>query len=157
MGCYEVSLGDRVGVGVPLSVERLIQFLKRSGIAVHKLAGHFHDTYGQAIANVWAAYQCGVCVFDSSVGGLGGCPFAPGAKGNVGTEDVVCMCQRAGVYTGVNLPELASVGDWISGEVGKHNDSRVGKVLAFKQQRDTSFLHAVKTRALPLVKAAWIP
>ncbi|KAF0330624.1 3-hydroxymethyl-3-methylglutaryl-coenzyme a lyase [Colletotrichum asianum] len=97
------------------------------------LAGHFHDTYGQALANVWKAYECGVRTFDSSVGGLGGCPFAPGAKGNVATEDVVYLFENAGVSTGVNLQKLAETGVWISKVLSKSNDSRAGAALSAKK------------------------
>lgn len=88
MGCYEISLGDTIGVGSPAQVESLLRFLLEY-VPVDKLAGHFHDTYGQAVANVVKAYEMGIRVFDSSVAGLGGCPYAKGAKGNVATEDLV--------------------------------------------------------------------
>jgi hydroxymethylglutaryl-CoA lyase len=112
-------------------VKILLEFLKKHGIPVSKLAGHFHDTYGQAMSNVWQAYLCGVRVFDSSVGGLGGCPFAPGAKGNAATEDLVYLFEQAGIQTGVNLPKLVEVGNWISAQLRKPNDSRAGMALAF--------------------------
>ncbi|OKL63505.1 hypothetical protein UA08_02054 [Talaromyces atroroseus] len=118
MGCYEVSLGDTTGAGTPAKVATLIRYLEKSGISLNRLAGHFHDTYGQAVANVLQAYLCGIRVFDASVGGLGGCPFAPGAKGNVSTEDIVLMFQNAGIHTGVNLPDLAAIGNWINQQVG---------------------------------------
>ncbi|KAK2761453.1 3-hydroxymethyl-3-methylglutaryl-CoA lyase [Colletotrichum kahawae] len=133
MGCYEVSLGDTLGVGTAPDVRRLIEFLNRQGIGPSRLAGHFHDTYGQALANVWKAYECGVRTFDSSVGGLGGCPFAPGAKGNVATEDVVYLFENAGVSTGVNLQKLAETGVWISKVLSKSNDSRAGAALSAKK------------------------
>ncbi|KAF5518245.1 Enoyl-CoA hydratase AFT6-1 [Colletotrichum aenigma] len=132
MGCYEVSLGDTLGVGTAPDVRRLVEFLSRQGIDPARLAGHFHDTYGQALANVWKAYECGVRTFDSSVGGLGGCPFAPGAKGNVATEDVVYLFENAGVSTGVNLQKLAETGAWISKVLSKSNDSRAGAALSAK-------------------------
>lgn len=88
MGCYEISLGDTIGVGTPAQVEKLLSLLLRN-IPPEKLAGHFHDTYGQAVANAVRAYRLGIRIFDSSVGGLGGCPYAKGAKGNVATEDLV--------------------------------------------------------------------
>lgn len=110
MGCYEVSLGDTVGTGCAADVEKLMYQLTHAGIRTGNLAGHFHDTYGQALANVWAAYQCGIRTFDSSVAGLGGCPFAPGAKGNVATEDVLYLFQQAGIQTNVDLPQLVGVG-----------------------------------------------
>lgn len=132
MGCYEVSLGDTLGVGSPRQVRHLLKYLLDNGIPAERLAGHFHDTYGQALANVWEAYNCGIRVFDSSVAGLGGCPFAPGAKGNVATEDVVYMFQRAGVDTGVDLTRLVEVGAWISEQLKKPNGSRAGTALAKK-------------------------
>lgn len=132
-GCYEVSLGDTLGVGSPSNVRGLITYLIQSGVALDKLAGHFHDTYGQAVANVWEAYQCGVRTFDSSVAGLGGCPFAPGAKGNVASEDLVYMFQNAGVDTGVDLPKLVETGVWISRQLSLANSSRAGAALAAKQ------------------------
>ncbi|KUL81623.1 hypothetical protein ZTR_10594 [Talaromyces verruculosus] len=133
MGCYEISLGDTLGVGVPGQTERLIRFLVEAGIPVEKLAGHFHDTYGQAIGNTWAAYQCGIRVFDSSVAGLGGCPYAPGAKGNVATEDVAYMFEQAGIKTGVDLDVLVETGIWISKHLNKENGSRAGRALSVKR------------------------
>lgn len=134
MGCYEVSLGDTLGCGTASDVKTLIGFLEDNGISPSKLAGHFHDTYGQAVANVWQAYLSGIRVFDSSVGSLGGCPFAPGAKGNVSTEDLVYLFQQGGIETGVDLAKLINTGAWISGKLSKHNDSRVGAAITAKQQ-----------------------
>lgn len=134
MGCYEVSLGDTLGVGTAADVKGLLNYLTDSGVPISRLAGHFHDTYGQAVSNVWQAYQCGVRVFDGSVGGLGGCPFAPGAKGNASTEDLVYLFDRAGVHTGVDLLKLAEVGTWISQELARTNDSRSGAALATKHK-----------------------
>ncbi|KAJ5167775.1 aldolase [Penicillium canariense] len=131
-GCYEVSLGDTTGIGSPSNVHSLIKYLISNGIPLEKLAGHFHDTYGQAVANVWEAYTCGMRVFDSSVGGLGGCPFAPGAKGNVASEDLVYMFHNAGIHTGVDLPKLVEVGDWISRTLSMTNSSRAGTALSVK-------------------------
>ncbi|KAF3387271.1 Hydroxymethylglutaryl-CoA lyase [Penicillium rolfsii] len=133
-GCYEVSLGDTLGVGSPANVHRLIQHLTSHGVPIEKLAGHFHDTYGQAVANVWEAYRCGMRVFDSSVGGLGGCPYAPGAKGNVASEDLVYMFQNAGISTGVDLAKLVQTGEWISQQLSQSNSSRAGKALSIKSQ-----------------------
>lgn len=144
IGCYEISLGDTTGVGTAGDVASLLAYLQRSGVPLSKLAGHFHDTYGQAVSNVWQAYQCGVRVFDSGVSGLGGCPFAPGAKGNVGTEDLVYLFQKSGVHTGVDLTKLVETGSWISRQLRKTNDSRAGAALAMKhgavprQQTDQS-------------------
>jgi hydroxymethylglutaryl-CoA lyase len=132
MGCYEVSLGDTLGVGTPHAVQNLIKFLKARGIPLDRLAGHFHDTYGQALANVWEAYSSGISVFDSSVAGLGGCPFAPGAKGNLATEDLVYMFDQAGVSTGVDLAKLVATGTWISDKLSRRTESRAGAALAIK-------------------------
>ncbi|KAK4949986.1 putative secondary metabolism biosynthetic enzyme [Elasticomyces elasticus] len=134
MGCYEVSLGDTLGVGTAADTRSLIDYLQQHGIPLHKLAGHFHDTYGQAVSNVWQAYQCGIRVFDCSVAGLGGCPYAPGAKGNVATEDVVYLFDQAGIHTGINLVKLVEVGVWISGQLRKSNSSRAGAALAAKSK-----------------------
>ncbi|KAK5698653.1 putative secondary metabolism biosynthetic enzyme [Elasticomyces elasticus] len=138
MGCYEVSLGDTVGVGVPADTEKLVRYLVDAGIPVAQLAGHFHDTYGQAVANVWAAYGLGMRAFDSSVGGLGGCPYAPGAKGNVATEDLVYSLHQAGIQTGVKLPELVKIGQWITNELAIPNSSRAGAALFSKSQRSAT-------------------
>ena len=135
MGCYEVSLGDTLGVGVANDVRCLLSFLVASGIFVEQLAGHFHDTYGQAVVNVWAAYECGVRVFDSSVGGLGGCPYAPGAKGNVATEDLVYMFHQSQINTGIDLGLLVDTGEWISQQLSKPNESRAGSALAAQAKR----------------------
>ncbi|KAF7114042.1 hypothetical protein CNMCM5793_007022 [Aspergillus hiratsukae] len=132
MGCYEVSLGDTLGVGSPDKVRSLLRYLVDHDISLDKMAGHFHDTYGQAVANVWEAYNCGVRVFDSSVGGLGGCPYAPGAKGNVATEDLVYMFETAGIDMGVDLLKLVETGVWISRLLSKTNASRAGSALALK-------------------------
>jgi hydroxymethylglutaryl-CoA lyase len=134
MGCYEVSLGDTLGTGTTADVRRVLTYLYDHGILAEKLAGHFHDTYGQAVLNVWTAYELGIRVFDSSVGGLGGCPYAPGAKGNVATEDLVYLFQRAGIETGVDLQKLSETGQWISQQLRKPNDSRAGAALARKAQ-----------------------
>ncbi|KAH8691357.1 hypothetical protein BGW36DRAFT_431906 [Talaromyces proteolyticus] len=134
MGCYEISLGDTLGVGVASQTAALIKFLVDAGVPIGTLAGHFHDTYGQALANIWAAYRSGLRVFDSSVGGLGGCPYAPGAKGNVASEDVVYMFEQAGINTGVNLDRLAETGAWISEQLKKQNESRAGSALLAKSR-----------------------
>ncbi|EXJ77045.1 hydroxymethylglutaryl-CoA lyase [Capronia epimyces CBS 606.96] len=131
-GCYEVSLGDTLGVGVAAKTRALVRYLLAAGIPASSLAGHFHDTYGQAVANVWAAYECGLRVFDSSIAGLGGCPYAPGAKGNVATEDLVYLFHQAGVTTGVNLDALVETGVWVSNTLSRENESRAGKALAVK-------------------------
>lgn len=129
-----MSLGDTVGVGVPAKTKSLVTYLAAEGIPLSQLAGHFHDTYGQAGANVWAAYECGLRVFDSSVSGLGGCPYAPGAEGNVATEDLVYMFEQAGVHTGVDLSSLVQTGLWISAQLTRINKSRAGTALAIRNK-----------------------
>jgi hydroxymethylglutaryl-CoA lyase len=124
MGCHEVSLGDTTGVGSPFRVRALIDRVARQ-VPPRQLAGHFHDTRGMAAANAYAAALAGVTVFDASVGGLGGCPFAPGATGNVATEDLVYLFDHAGVHTGVHLQKLVDVAHWISAQLGRPIASRV--------------------------------
>ncbi|ETN37502.1 uncharacterized protein HMPREF1541_07124 [Cyphellophora europaea CBS 101466] len=128
MGCHEVGLGDTLGVGTSTDTERLLEFLLRK-IPAEFLAGHFHDTYGQAVANVVKAYDMGLRSFDSSIAGLGGCPYAKGAKGNVATEDIVYTFEQSGISTGIDLKKLAAVGDWISKQLGIPNNSRAGAAL----------------------------
>lgn len=124
MGCYEVSIGDTIGVADPKQVESLIKKLKRV-IPVKKIAGHFHDTRGTSLANILMAYQQGIRVFDSSLGGLGGCPYAPGSAGNVATEDVVYMFHRMGIQTGLDLGRYMETNRWISEQMGKELSSKV--------------------------------
>lgn len=131
MGCYEISLGDTLGVGTPADVQRLLQELLPN-IPAQKVACHFHDTYGQAVANSVTAYNLGVRVFDSSVGGLGGCPYSPGAKGNLATEDILYTFTKMGVDTGVNLDKLVDVGNWINAMIGIANGSRAGSAIFSK-------------------------
>jgi hydroxymethylglutaryl-CoA lyase len=128
MGCYEVSLGDTIGVGTPVRVKALIEAVARRA-PLKKIAGHFHDTYGMAIANIYASLEMGVAVFDASVAGLGGCPYAPGAAGNVATEDVVWLLQGLGIETGIDLLRLAETGVWISHQLGRESNSRVARAL----------------------------
>jgi hydroxymethylglutaryl-CoA lyase len=132
-GCYEISLGDTTGVGTPADVVKLLDPMLKI-IPKEVLAGHFHDTWGQALANVMKSYELGLRTFDSSVAGLGGCPFAVGAKGNIATEDLVDAFQQLGVATGVNLNELVLTGRWISSQLGVTNCSRAGSVLSSKAQ-----------------------
>jgi hydroxymethylglutaryl-CoA lyase len=130
MGCYEISLGDTIGVGVPNRVKALIACVAQT-IPVQKLAGHFHDTYGMGAANAWAAYEAGVRVFDGSVAGLGGCPHAQGATGNVATEDLVWLFERSGIETGIDLKSLVECAVWISRALGR-SPSRVSCALRVK-------------------------
>ena len=128
MGCYEVSLGDTIGVGNPRSIARMIEACARV-VPIEKLAGHYHDTYGMAIANIYASLQAGMAVFDASVAGLGGCPYAKGASGNVATEDVVYLLDGLGIQTGIDLAKLAAVGDWIATTINRPNGARAGRAL----------------------------
>ena len=131
LGCYEVSLGDTIGVGNPLKIKRLIETVSLV-VPLDRLAVHFHDTYGQAIANILKALEMGIRVVDSSVAGLGGCPYAKGATGNVATEDVVYLAQGLGLHTGVDLPTLAKVGNYISKQLHRPNGSKTGLALVRK-------------------------
>ncbi|AXS78639.1 hydroxymethylglutaryl-CoA lyase [Dechloromonas sp. HYN0024] len=128
MGCYEVSLGDTIGVGNPASVMKLIEACTRH-LPIEKLAGHYHDTYGMAIANIYASLQMGMAIFDSSIAGLGGCPYAKGASGNVATEDVVYLLQGLGIETGIDLAKLADVGGWISSAINRPNGAKAGRAI----------------------------
>jgi hydroxymethylglutaryl-CoA lyase len=131
LGCSEVSIGDTIGVGTIKSTRILFKLLAQE-FAPAQLAAHFHDTYGQALANLTAALECGVRTIDSSVAGLGGCPYAPGATGNVATEDVVRFCEGQGLVTGVDFIKLAETGVWISDKLGRSNASRAGKACQAK-------------------------
>ncbi|TFH87262.1 hydroxymethylglutaryl-CoA lyase [Billgrantia azerbaijanica] len=131
MGCYEVSLGDTIGVGTPLKAKRMLEAVSRD-IPMVKLAAHFHDTYGQALANLYAVLEEGIAVVDSSVAGLGGCPYAKGASGNVASEDVVYLLDGLGIETGIDLNKLADTGTWITQAIGRPNRSKVGVALAAK-------------------------
>ncbi|HSW15051.1 MAG TPA: hydroxymethylglutaryl-CoA lyase [Solimonas sp.] len=132
MGCHEISLGDTIGVGTPLATQRMIEAVARR-VPLERLAGHFHDTYGQALANVLASLQSGITVFDSSVAGLGGCPYAKGASGNVASEDLVYLLHGLGIETGVDLDALALAGDFISAALNRPSRSRVAQALAGKR------------------------
>lgn len=125
-GCYEISLGDTIGVGTPNRTKAMIAAVAER-VPIADLAGHFHDTYGQALANIYAAIEMGVRVFDASVSGLGGCPYAPGAAGNVATEDLVYMLDGMRVETGVDLDRLIAAGAFICGKLGRKTQSRVAR------------------------------
>lgn len=133
MGCYEVSLGDTIGTGTPGATTRLIQACA-DVVPLSALAGHFHDTYGMAVANVQAAWQAGVRVFDSSVSGLGGCPYSPGATGNVATEELVYLFEGQGIATGVDLAKLLEVAVFIDKRLQRTGESRVAKALRARPQ-----------------------
>ena len=131
MGCYEVSLGDTLGVGTAGDTRRLFDAVSQR-VERDRLAGHFHDTYGQALANIYAALLEGIAVFDSSVAGLGGCPYAKGATGNVATEDVLYLLEGMGIDTGVDMARLIDAGQRICQTLGKPNNSRVARALLAK-------------------------
>ncbi|KJY91715.1 hydroxymethylglutaryl-CoA lyase [Vibrio neptunius] len=128
LGCYEVSLGDTIGTGTPIKVANMLDAVFER-VPSHQVAVHFHDTWGQALANIYQALQMGVHVIDSSVAGLGGCPYAAGASGNVATEDVVYLCQGLGIETGVDLHRLAQAGWEISDALGRQPTSKVSLAL----------------------------
>ncbi|KAI1936784.1 hypothetical protein LOZ66_004289 [Ophidiomyces ophidiicola] len=134
MGADEVSVADTTGMGTAPRTQRLLKVLTSAGIAHNDLALHFHDTYGQALVNTIVGLEHGIRVFDSSVGGLGGCPYSKGATGNVSTEDLVHTLHSLGMQTGIDLEEMSRIGDWISKELGRANDSRVGKATLSKLQ-----------------------
>lgn len=137
LGCYEISLGDTIGVGTPEKAKEMLRAVA-ANIPAAKLAMHFHDTYGQALANLYAGLEEGVRVIDAAAGGLGGCPYAPGATGNVATEDVVYMLEGMGVRTGVDMEKLLAATNAMSGVLGKPPVSRVASALNAKMKRMTS-------------------
>ena len=134
IGCHEVSLGDTIGVGTPASVQRMLEAVAVR-VPLQRLAGHYHDTYGMAVANVHASYLFGLRAFDASVGGLGGCPYAKGATGNVATEDLVYLLHGLGADTGIDLDALVDVASWISSQMGREPASRVARALLAKRPR----------------------
>lgn len=135
-GCYEVSLGDTIGVGSAGSVRGLLDTLKAAKLPLDHFAVHFHDTYGQALANVVIAIENGINVADSSIAGLGGCPFAAGATGNLATEDLVYMLNDMGFDTGIDLDKLVEVGDWICRQMGRSNSSKVANAILAKRKNN---------------------
>jgi hydroxymethylglutaryl-CoA lyase len=132
LGCDEIDIADTIGVGTADQVKRVIEAAAKK-FPIERLAGHYHDTYGQALANVLASLQAGLSIFHSSVAGLGGCPFAKGATGNVATEDVLYLMQGMGIETGVDLDQVAATGDYISKTIGRPNASRAGAALIAKK------------------------
>ena len=131
MGCYEITIADTIGIGTPGKTRAVIEDVIRH-VPAERLAGHFHDTYGQALANTLAALECGVSAFDSSVAGLGGCPYAKGATGNVASEDVLYMLDGMGIETGVDLGKLIAAGDFICAALGRQTQSRVARAITAK-------------------------
>jgi hydroxymethylglutaryl-CoA lyase len=129
LGCYEISLGDTTGMGTPAKTQRMLEAVGRR-VPVDKLAGHYHDTYGQALANILASLELGVATFDSSVAGLGGCPYSPGATGNVASEDVLYMLDGMGIETGVDMIKLMDAGQYVCAAIGRPNSSRAARALA---------------------------
>lgn len=124
MGCYEISLGDTIGVGTPLKAKKMLEAVEQK-VPLGQLAAHFHNTYGQALANLYAVIEEGVSVVDTSVAGLGGCPYAKGASGNVATEDVLYMLNGLGIETGIDLQKLIEVSKWITAVLQRPNGSYV--------------------------------
>lgn len=132
LGCDEFDIADTIGVGTPTRVVEVMEACARV-VPVDRISAHFHDTYGMAVANVHAALQVGVSIVHSSVAGLGGCPYAKGATGNVATEDVLFLLHGLGIETGVDLDAVVDVGQWISAKLGRRCESRVGNALAAKR------------------------
>lgn len=135
MGADEIALGDTTGMGTVPRTAQLLRSMTAAGIRNEDVALHFHDTYGQALVNTAVALEHGIRTFDSSVGGLGGCPYSPGATGNVATENMVYFLESLGMDTGVDLDGVADIGEWITGEIGKANDSAVGKAVLGARKR----------------------
>jgi hydroxymethylglutaryl-CoA lyase len=131
LGCDEIDIADTIGVGTPARVQEVMRAASME-FAIDRLSGHFHDTYGQALANIYASMEVGVAIFHSSVSGLGGCPYAKGATGNVATEDVLYMLHGMGLHTGIDLEAVVRTGDYISQAIGRPNNSRVGRALLTK-------------------------
>ncbi|MFW5395343.1 MAG: hydroxymethylglutaryl-CoA lyase [Candidatus Accumulibacter regalis] len=133
MGCYEVSLGDTIGAGTPASITKMLEACA-TVVPIKRLAGHYHDTYGMAIANIYASLQMGMAVFDSSIAGLGGCPYATGASGNVATEDVVYLLQGLAVESGVDMGKLLAAGQFIASHLGREPASKAARALRARQR-----------------------
>ena len=129
MGCYEISLGDTIGVGTPIKFKRMLDAVMKE-VPANKLAVHCHNTYGQALVNIYASLEYGINKIDAAVAGLGGCPYAKGASGNIATEDVLFMLNGMNIQTGVNLEEVVQIGHWICTELERKNQSKVGIALA---------------------------
>lgn len=136
MGADELSVADTTGMGTAPATRKLLQTLKEAGIRNEDIAMHFHDTFGQALINTMVSLDHGIRAFDSAVGGLGGCPYSPGATGNVATEDLVYSLHSLGADTGVDLDEVSRIGDWITSEIGKANSSSAGKATLARLRRE---------------------
>jgi hydroxymethylglutaryl-CoA lyase len=135
LGCYEISLGDTIGVGTPGKTQELIETCARR-IPIERMAGHFHDTFGMAVANIHTSLQLGMATFDASVAGLGGCPYSPGASGNVATEDVVYLLNGLGIECGIDINALVDAAAWISGQLGRLPASRVTRALLARRNKN---------------------
>ncbi|SHK81512.1 hydroxymethylglutaryl-CoA lyase [Streptomyces yunnanensis] len=133
LGCDELSLGDTIGAGTPGHVQHLLAALNEAGVPTTRLGVHFHDTYGQALANTFAALQHGVTTVDASAGGLGGCPYAKSATGNLATEDLVWMLHGLGIETGIDLGRLTEASEWLAGFLGRPSPSRTVRALSHKE------------------------
>jgi len=131
LGCDEIDIADTIGVGTPTKVQEVMRAVSAE-FPIDRLSGHFHDTYGQALSNILASLEVGIGIFHASVAGLGGCPYAKGATGNVATEDVLYMLHGMGLHTGIELDEVVRAGDFISQAIGRPNNSRVGRALLTK-------------------------
>ncbi|EYS91675.1 hydroxymethylglutaryl-CoA lyase [Cupriavidus sp. SK-4] len=131
LGCDEIDIADTIGVGTPVRVQEVMR-AAAAEFALDRLSGHFHDTYGQALSNILASLEVGISIFHASVAGLGGCPYAKGATGNVATEDVLYMLHGMGIHTGIDLEAVVRTGDYISQAIGRTNSSRVGRALLTK-------------------------
>ncbi|KAI6792098.1 hydroxymethylglutaryl-CoA lyase [Hortaea werneckii] len=136
MGADEISVADTTGMGTAPRTRKLLQTLREAGVLNEDLAMHFHDTFGQALVNTLVSLEHGIRTFDSAVGGLGGCPYSPGATGNVSTEDLVYMIHSLGADTGVDMDEVSRIGDWITREIGKENSSSSGKATMARLRRE---------------------
>lgn len=132
LGVDEFDIADTIGVGTALHVGKVMRAVTDI-IPANQVAGHFHDTYGQALANIVAAMDAGIAIFHTSVAGLGGCPYAKGATGNVATEDVLYMLHGMGIHTGIDLDAVVDTGQWISAHLGRKANSRAGNALAAKK------------------------
>jgi len=129
MGCYEISLGDTIGIGTPVKARTMLRAVAGE-VPMAALAVHFHDTYGQALANIAVCLEDGVRVVDAAVAGTGGCPYARGASGNVASEDVVYMLHGMGIATGIDLTALAATGNWLAEQLGRASGSKVARAMA---------------------------
>lgn len=148
MGCHEISLGDTIGTGTPISAANLVRQVSNK-VPIEQLAVHFHDTYGQALVNIYACLQEGIRMIDSSVAGLGGCPYAPGASGNVATEEVLYMLHGLGIQTGIDLPMICEAGKFMSEQLGRPSRSKVALALNTKNHYPKQFngcSQSLKTR-----------